>query len=439
LLRFVASLGSAGVLALLVAALLGIVPATAAGTISVQAGAGSKDQSAQSLAFYPQVITANVGDTVTWADGSGEPHTVTFGKWPFHPGADQELASAGGSTFDGSGYTNSGLLPPGANYSLTFSQPGTYDYVCLFHSNPGGGMVGRVVVQAAGAAAPAGQASYRADNDPQVAATVATATKLRGAQWATGASNGNGTATYRMTAGVGDGQAASVMRFGVDWLTVRAGDAVVWSQTDPLEAHTVTFLDNGKDVPLVTPAGGFNPDVVNPAGGNLYFGVGYVNSGLLLGPGAPAPHDFSLTFARPGVYEYICHLHDDIGMVATVEVLPASPRAPIPALQATGHVAAVNGLASHVINYPGDESVTTINLRVSPNQSWLIPNVGFRVYVPTGSLQITGGIQPTLNPDVSANLISRTRGLHTIQVYDYDRSIPIDYQLTIFRGPPENS
>ncbi len=60
---------------------------------------------------------------------------------------------SGGSTYDGTGYVNSGLLfmlagkntPP--IYKLTFTRPGTYEYDCLLHK----GMDGTITVLPKGA------------------------------------------------------------------------------------------------------------------------------------------------------------------------------------------------------------------------------------------------------------------------------------------------
>ena len=56
------------------------------------------------------------------------------------------LQPAGDPTaYDGTSYLNSGFTEPGPNasFSVTFTQPGTFPYVCLLHD----GMVGSVVVQ----------------------------------------------------------------------------------------------------------------------------------------------------------------------------------------------------------------------------------------------------------------------------------------------------
>ena len=71
----------------------------------------------------------SVGDTVTWTNTDDSPHTVT----------------AEGGAFD------SGNMDPGAIFSFTFTQPGTYTYRCDYHSD----MQATIVVQAAAAPQPA--------------------------------------------------------------------------------------------------------------------------------------------------------------------------------------------------------------------------------------------------------------------------------------------
>jgi amicyanin len=81
------------------------------------------------FAFSPATLTIQVGDTVTWTNLDAVQHTAT-------------------ST---TGVFDSGLLDQDAGYSFTFTQPGTYDYLCTPHPT----MTGQIVVQAAPAATPA--------------------------------------------------------------------------------------------------------------------------------------------------------------------------------------------------------------------------------------------------------------------------------------------
>ena len=94
-------------------------------------------------------ITVPAGSTVTWTNqANNSPHTITFPiagqPLPALPG-DPFTPPMGGSTYDGSQVTNSGVIEPGQNYSLTFTKAGTYVYYCLFHDQEG--MQGTIVVQ----------------------------------------------------------------------------------------------------------------------------------------------------------------------------------------------------------------------------------------------------------------------------------------------------
>ena len=74
------------------------------------AAAGPK-VSIAGFAFGPQAITVKAGDSVTWSNDDGAPHTVTF-----------KDGSAGAKS-----------LSPGQTFARTFEKPGTYEYFCSFH------------------------------------------------------------------------------------------------------------------------------------------------------------------------------------------------------------------------------------------------------------------------------------------------------------------
>lgn len=77
------------------------------------------------FAFDDSVIRIKAGTTVTWTNRDVAPHTVTEGT----PGSDP--------AFD------SGMLEQGESWSMTFTEPGEYDYYCLPHPF----MTARVIVQ----------------------------------------------------------------------------------------------------------------------------------------------------------------------------------------------------------------------------------------------------------------------------------------------------
>jgi plastocyanin len=108
--------------------------ASAVVAVAALAGAGgaragtSHEVDIVDFAFSPQTLVIQAGDTVTWTNLDVVEHTAT------------------GASFD------SGLLAQGESYSLTFTTPGTYDYLCTPHPT----MTGTIVVQAAPTAPSAG-------------------------------------------------------------------------------------------------------------------------------------------------------------------------------------------------------------------------------------------------------------------------------------------
>ena len=94
-------------------------------------GVAAQDGAAVSIvdfAFEPATIEVPAGATVTWTNLGRGPHTVSD-----------------------AGEFNSGLLAPGATFSLTFNEPGSYPYFCKIHPDT---MTGTVIVTGAAAAPP---------------------------------------------------------------------------------------------------------------------------------------------------------------------------------------------------------------------------------------------------------------------------------------------
>lgn len=316
------------------------------------------------MRFYPSTITINEGDSIVWKLNSLEPHTVTFPKSgdkapdllvPEGGNSQRMLLNSlagfvqGGSTFDGTALTGSGQLggEPQApkEYTLTFPKTGTYDYICAFHPM----MKANVIVQPAGSAYPKTQAQIDAEAKDLLAQDTAAAAKAEpGIQPAADRPGANGSTIHQIKIGYGDGIMA-FMRFAPSNLTIRAGDSIEFVQDDVDTPHTVTLVSGGEEPALALaeaqPAGPpkmvLNPQVLAPSGGPVYSGKGYFNSGFIFGTKAPqpGPRSYTLTFDTPGSYEYICVLHDMMGMSGMITVvaqgasLTTNP-APAPAAQA---------------------------------------------------------------------------------------------------------
>src|SRR5262249_44402515 len=126
------------------------------------------------------------------------------------------------------------------------------------------------------------------------------------------------------------------------------------------------------------------------------------------------------------------------GMGAAVvggQVLAAATQA---AGSIRGHLDPGGKVARYPLKYPGDQSVYTIGLQVSTDDPRVLQNVGFKVFGPqAGKTYASGGAQPNLRPNVSGNLISADPGAYQIEVYNYDPSTPIDYELTVLANRPE--
>lgn len=296
---------------------------------TVIVGGHTKDNRVYANGFFPRELTIRVGDTVTWKfDGY---HNVTFlggGPRPSFAikngnrfyGNPQVFFPAGGNQYSGTGLHNSGT-PQGDkpfSYSLTFTKPGRFEYVCTIHP----GMTGIVnVVQSQITDNPAA-ALARGRN--QQAASVNSGMK------AYDNLNPQRSGTRVVVTLIGNRQDRySLLRFTRDPLVISVGTTVTWTVRDPFEIHTVTFTSGNKPPGLIVPepqAGGLpklllNGAAVTPTTAKTYNGTGYVNSGLLFAVGTPGnPSSFSLTFTKPGRYVYWCIVHADVGQKGIVVV-----------------------------------------------------------------------------------------------------------------------
>jgi len=302
-------------------------------TWKVGIGGETPDHGIQAQVFAPALITIHAGDTVTWSMATLFEHTVSFlsgakppepvvpeagGKFRFNP---MIFNPQGGPTYGGSGMASSGFLQAKRTYSLTFTKPGKYAYVCMLHP----GMIGTVVVLAPGKKLPATQAELDRAAALQVRSALARGGSLLKAVKPSMIRSAKGT-TY-VSPMVGARGSASVLRFLPESLTIKAGDTVRWEMKDVMELHTVTFSGPQQPPDFVTPEPEpqgppkvyFNPKGVVRVGGLTHSGDGYYNSGFMAFD-APGPKTYSLTFTRPGTYTYWCVVHVPQGMKGVINV-----------------------------------------------------------------------------------------------------------------------
>jgi plastocyanin len=280
-------------------------------------GAETRDEGVQALAFLPNDLTVNVGDTVTWSFPTHEPHTLSFLQpGQARPPAGTAPVTPDGSTFDGTKFFNSGILLNGATYTITFGAAGDFGFVCLIH----GRQSGTIHVQAAGTL----REQLQDDNDDSrpFLGTAADQARdlldeglslerqeLRAVRTDTDAVTiGSG---FVFTTGSGD-QSVMIARFLPATRRVHVGETIDWTATDPATPHTVTF----------GPAPGNPAAVVNSTNGSAVLPTTppglTVSSGFL---GKPfAMQTFKVTFNAPGTYAYYCALHFALGMVGTIVV-----------------------------------------------------------------------------------------------------------------------
>lgn len=308
-------------------------PAEAQRTWTVLGGPwGPKDFSVVSNAFHPRAIEVAVGDTVRWSIRGF--HTVTFlsGAEPLNLEVregdktylnPQVAFPAGGPRYDGTGLRSSGIpaeFPKPFNYSVTFTKAGTYQYYCAIH---GPAMAGTVTVKGRSTGS---TSAVRRQGERDLAATMRAG---RAAYASFRPTRENGRVVVSL---IGDSKAGfSIFRFTRQPIVISAGESVTWRIRDPFEIHTVTFLGGEKrpDFVVVEPQKQgppkllLNPKVGAPTATKTYDGMGFVNSGVLYPPGIPGnpPNSFTLTFTKPGRYEYICAIHMPVeGMRGTIIV-----------------------------------------------------------------------------------------------------------------------
>jgi plastocyanin len=227
-------------LALMVTAGMGAAqPAVMTWKVSI--GGETPDHAVQAMDFFPRAITITAGDTITWTKTTLHPHTVHFlseaesphevvpqkdGKLLFNP----VIANPqGGKTYGGTGIAASGFMPwqVGLQYSLTFTKPGTYAYVCAIHP----GMTGTVTALPKGAKPPSTQAQYDAASAKVLADELAKGTAALAAMKPTMTKSGTRTTYGIPMTGVAPAY-ISFMRYPPGTITVKVGDTVRWDMTD---------------------------------------------------------------------------------------------------------------------------------------------------------------------------------------------------------------
>ena len=103
--------------------------------------AGADDGTAMVMRFINANVTIRKGTSVTFVNnGMAAPHTITFG--PEQPNI---FVPYGHPTNFTGQQLNSGIMPPGSTFTVTFKKAGTFHYICGLHDFLG--MAGTVTVK----------------------------------------------------------------------------------------------------------------------------------------------------------------------------------------------------------------------------------------------------------------------------------------------------
>lgn len=302
-------------------------------------GAQSKNLAMQAMAFLPNEMWIHAGDSIRWTSHSSDIHTVSFlvmGQpvLPFAVGCPG--FSSSGVTFNGMHCVSAPTLNLGESFTIKFTVPGNYPLICLVHNH----MTGVIHVLPASATLPHDQGFYTAQAEEQAKRLLTDTDAMHHHADEGDMDDMVSTAVIpgeaKVTAGTGEMngtgagfQSLSVMRFTHGKIKVHAGDTVEWTVKDPAGAHTVTFgTEPANPVP---PSSNVTMDADGARHVTLHFVGEDAHSGLLQGATqnrigvpqvAPGVTVFRVTFLHPGTYDYKCALHDTLGMVGTVTVVP---------------------------------------------------------------------------------------------------------------------
>ena len=320
-------------------------------TFTVLVGAEDASVGAVANSFFPDTLLVHVGDTVHWQRNANEIHTVSFlagtpmpdliipapdgqpSPLMFNPLAALPTAPDKGQ-YDGTTYANSGIIGPdpgqAESFDLTFTTPGTYNYVCLVH---GVSMSAQIIVLDYPAEIPTPREVHK-EAKRLIAAALAqvpVAVALATAEIPPPTQNSDGTTTFHVLIGFSMGQ-LDLVRFFPDELTVHPGDTVEWKlSNEDMAPHTVTFLNGNPEpdvvLPVPQPNGPplllFNPAVLFPQNaGQPLTSQGIYSAGLLNPvPGGATSFAFQIGDIS-GLLPYKCLLHDSSGMLGLLEVKP---------------------------------------------------------------------------------------------------------------------
>ncbi len=315
-----------------------IVPQAVQAQWHATVGAQSKDKGHQALAFLPNEIWIHADDSITWEFVTDEIHTVSFLKsgqtrLPRRVGC-PGFTLGGSATFDGSTCVTTDALVKEQTFTVFFPTAGNFKLVCLIHAN----MTGVVHVLPLSEPLPHDQDFYddqAAQQRHDLLSDTDKGTDHDG-DHERDDSDRTRSPENQVNAGVGEivatpggSSTVSVLRFEEPTKVIHAGETLEWSNSDPVTAHTITFgVEPANPVPpsanVTVDADGARHSVINSPADNVHSGfiIASTQDRVGLAQSPLGVTRFRVTFTHPGVFPYICALHDDLGMKGEVIVLP---------------------------------------------------------------------------------------------------------------------
>lgn len=302
----------------------------------IEVGAGindPEDATIAVLAFLPAEISVETDTDVTWEWEGAEPHSVTFlapGQALPDPGSEEGDAlfaptAADTTSYDGTAFVNTGLLPagPGAPdpFTMSFATAGEYPYYCVIHPT----MVGTVAVEEPGGDVdtPDDVAERRAEETDTYLAEGREAKEALVSADPVTTKNADGTTTWTVEMGVTT-EHVDVLAFAPTPAGVNAGDTVRFVNNS-LAPHTASFFGEGAEAINDPSDPRVGPPTPGPSPQDLS-DVGFFNTGVLppnAPPGAGPPaavRTYEFKVPDPGTYSYVCIFHAPSEMVGEIVV-----------------------------------------------------------------------------------------------------------------------
>jgi plastocyanin len=230
----------------------------------------------------------------------------------FNPGVAFRTIETGTSYQGGDANSGAPLAPEDVVFSLVMDiEPGVYSYFCDVHP----GMVGLVTVVPDDTAIPSPseatlQGSIEFGSTIQAARAAALELEAQPAE------------AGMVQVGSGDTGRASVNQYFPFVTEITAGDSVTFGIPETsVEVHTISWPPaRDQDVSPIPMEGGppvllLGPGTAPLTQSGASVGVGDAFSSGLFEPG----QSFTLTFAEPGIYPFVCNIHPGMNGVIVVE------------------------------------------------------------------------------------------------------------------------